>query len=226
MSSGSRPIVVGTTAGGTPSQARTLRSRAVRRRGRRRGTPEGRSCWTRRRNSAEGRRRQCDHRRVAVRELDIGQRLRALCPIQHAPSPVQRIPCSGASSTFLLPRQPPSACATQVCLPDDLAVPGGISGSQGGLCLGGQHDVANPEAHGRDGDPRSFGNLLDGHSLRPQTASKDTLLCLHIRQHTTAVGRCERSGRPGSNRRHSAWKADALPTELHPRGSSVARCPR
>ena len=25
------------------------------------------------------------------------------------------------------------------------------------------------------------------------------------------------SGRPGSNRRHSAWKADALPTELLPR---------
>ena len=24
------------------------------------------------------------------------------------------------------------------------------------------------------------------------------------------------SGRPGSNRRHSAWKADALPTELLP----------
>ena len=32
----------------------------------------------------------------------------------------------------------------------------------------------------------------------------------------------KRSGRPGSNRRHSAWKADALPTELHPHGSSVA----
>ena len=27
------------------------------------------------------------------------------------------------------------------------------------------------------------------------------------------------SGRPGSNRRHSAWKADALPTELLPHGS-------
>ena len=26
----------------------------------------------------------------------------------------------------------------------------------------------------------------------------------------------EMSGRPGSNRRHSAWKADALPTELLP----------
>ena len=25
-----------------------------------------------------------------------------------------------------------------------------------------------------------------------------------------------KSGRPGSNRRHSAWKADALPTELLP----------
>jgi hypothetical protein len=25
------------------------------------------------------------------------------------------------------------------------------------------------------------------------------------------------SGRPGSNRRHPAWKAGALPTELHPR---------
>jgi hypothetical protein len=25
------------------------------------------------------------------------------------------------------------------------------------------------------------------------------------------------SGRPGSNRRHSDWKSDALPTELHPR---------
>ena len=24
------------------------------------------------------------------------------------------------------------------------------------------------------------------------------------------------SGKPGSNRRHSAWKADALPTELLP----------
>ncbi len=28
------------------------------------------------------------------------------------------------------------------------------------------------------------------------------------------------SGRPGSNRRHSAWKADALPTELLPRFNS------
>ena len=26
----------------------------------------------------------------------------------------------------------------------------------------------------------------------------------------------KKSGRPGSNRRHSAWKADALPTELLP----------
>ena len=26
--------------------------------------------------------------------------------------------------------------------------------------------------------------------------------------------RAIKSGRPGSNRRHSAWKADALPTEL------------
>src|SRR5947207_5217101 len=32
------------------------------------------------------------------------------------------------------------------------------------------------------------------------------------------------SGRPDSNRRRSAWKADALPTELHPRtGCSVSR---
>ena len=30
------------------------------------------------------------------------------------------------------------------------------------------------------------------------------------------------SGRPGSNRRHPAWKAGALPTELHPRPTSVA----
>ena len=37
-----------------------------------------------------------------------------------------------------------------------------------------------------------------------------------------AAAERERSGRPGSNRRHSAWKADALPTELHPHGSSVA----
>ena len=29
------------------------------------------------------------------------------------------------------------------------------------------------------------------------------------------------SGRPGSNRRHSAWKADALPTELLPRMSGL-----
>ena len=28
--------------------------------------------------------------------------------------------------------------------------------------------------------------------------------------------RVKESGRPGSNRRHSAWKADALPTELLP----------
>ena len=37
------------------------------------------------------------------------------------------------------------------------------------------------------------------------------------------------SGRPGSNRRHSAWKADALPTELlplvdgDPKGTGVGR---
>ena len=31
-----------------------------------------------------------------------------------------------------------------------------------------------------------------------------------------------RSGRPGSNRRHSAWKADALPTELHPRSDRAS----
>src|SRR3954452_3671226 len=30
------------------------------------------------------------------------------------------------------------------------------------------------------------------------------------------------SGRPDSNRRHSAWKADTLPTELLPRG--IRRC--
>ena len=34
------------------------------------------------------------------------------------------------------------------------------------------------------------------------------------------------SGRPGSNRRHPAWKAGALPTELHPRPVSVAPCIR
>ena len=33
-----------------------------------------------------------------------------------------------------------------------------------------------------------------------------------------------RSGRPGSNRRHSAWKADALPTELHPRVDRSVAC--
>ena len=31
------------------------------------------------------------------------------------------------------------------------------------------------------------------------------------------------SGRPGSNRRHSAWKADALPTELLPHFSGESR---
>ena len=30
------------------------------------------------------------------------------------------------------------------------------------------------------------------------------------------TNRVFKSGRPGSNRRHSAWKADALPTELLP----------
>ena len=31
------------------------------------------------------------------------------------------------------------------------------------------------------------------------------------------------SERPGSNRRHSAWKADALPTELLSRGKELQR---
>ena len=31
------------------------------------------------------------------------------------------------------------------------------------------------------------------------------------------------SGRPGSNRRHSAWKADALPTELLPHFGGESR---
>ena len=33
---------------------------------------------------------------------------------------------------------------------------------------------------------------------------------------TPELHRQKKSGRPGSNRRHSAWKADALPTELLP----------
>ena len=32
--------------------------------------------------------------------------------------------------------------------------------------------------------------------------------------HNTTVALANLSERPGSNRRHSAWKADALPTEL------------
>ena len=35
--------------------------------------------------------------------------------------------------------------------------------------------------------------------------------------HLHFKGGLKKSGRPGSNRRHSAWKADALPTELLPR---------
>ena len=33
---------------------------------------------------------------------------------------------------------------------------------------------------------------------------------------TPELHRQKKSGRPGSTRRHSAWKADALPTELLP----------
>ena len=39
---------------------------------------------------------------------------------------------------------------------------------------------------------------------------------------TPELHRLESSGRRGSNSRHSAWKADALPTELLPLGNSLS----
>ena len=42
---------------------------------------------------------------------------------------------------------------------------------------------------------------------------------------TSRSTQLRRSGIPGSNRRHSAWEADALPTELIPRGLSYVLIP-
>src|SRR5688572_18345423 len=41
-------------------------------------------------------------------------------------------------------------------------------------------------------------------------------LAAEDRHSLTPIGGSEWSGQPGSNRRHSAWEADALPTELCP----------
>ena len=38
----------------------------------------------------------------------------------------------------------------------------------------------------------------------------------NIKKVFTKMQRLSGAGEPGSNRRHSAWKADALPTELLP----------
>jgi hypothetical protein len=50
---------------------------------------------------------------------------------------------------------------------------------------------------------------------------------LQALESNAAVGRRwpAKSGRRGSNPRHSAWKADALPTELHPPVCCLPRQP-
>ena len=91
------------------------------------------------------------------------------------------------------------------------------------------HDVARGEpavpasspgatGHGRRGWHTRAGLRADGWGVGWALEWGEGLPAL-LRQWTLRRA----SGRPGSNRRHSAWKADALPTELHPRApTSVA----
>ena len=50
----------------------------------------------------------------------------------------------------------------------------------------------------------------------PMTRFELVTSSLPRKRSTPELHRLLLSGRPGSNRRHSAWKADALPTELLP----------
>jgi histone H1-like nucleoprotein HC2 len=58
---------------------------------------------------------------------------------------------------------------------------------------------------------------------RRSEVRRPALTARTCRDRTPAHVSCEWSGRRGSNPRHSAWKADALPTELLPRVSQSTR---
>ena len=53
--------------------------------------------------------------------------------------------------------------------------------------------------------------------------TRDLFLTKEALYHWATPASDFKSGRPGSNRRHSAWKADALPTELLPHFSGESR---
>ena len=50
--------------------------------------------------------------------------------------------------------------------------------------------------------------------FEPMTGIEPVTSSLPRKRSTPELHRLKKSERPGSNRRHSAWKADALPTEL------------
>ena len=78
--------------------------------------------------------------------------------------------------------------------------------------------VAAPSAAASHGtEPPSFAApLLQAFENRDLTARAGS-------EKPPPIADLQRSGIPGSNRRHSAWEADTLPTELIPRGSVL--CP-
>jgi len=86
---------------------------------------------------------------------------------------------------------------------DDATAAGVTANALGGL-LGG---IAAPNA--QDGSSRCAGSTAVS-----AAAFRDNVLKLHGL--ATQFNEVRQSGRPGSNRQHSAWKADALPIELRP----------
>ena len=88
--------------------------------------------------------------------------------------------------------------------------------------LGSNQDSPDPESGVLPVTPRGIGAAASGASRRRSSSRRPaaysstprpSLLALLDLRHNTP----RKSGRPGSNRRPSAWEADALPTELRPR---------
>jgi hypothetical protein len=139
------------------------------------------------------------HLGIRVRKADLIPVFRALGPVEHASRDVKRFPAFGELAALLLSEHTHVTADSRV---DGSPFHVPVEGPCFECCplVGGELDVSDPTADGRERGTDLFGDRLHRHTVLPSQlwCSGMPIRCHDRKQHTDCVGRVEQAG--GENR--------------------------